>query len=584
MHHTAARRPATTLVALLVAVSVAWLLPAVSAYAVVEVPTLVQDTVGFERADGLRAASAGSVLAQESGVVEPDTAFSMVAAEAPLGAVVEVAVRNPDGSWQDYQQLPPGDDHRADEDVEDVTVRDVGELVWTEPVFVDHGTALRVRVTGADPASVSATVMDAHGRSGAPTTKVRVPAAQALAQEADASGAVPRPEIVSRQMWGANAPKEPNKYATAEWYRDDYESPDPYVDPGAENDVVGAGVMHHTAGANAYSADEVAGIIRGIQRFHQDSRGWNDIGYNFLVDRFGRVWEGRAGGVDRAVIGAHAGGWNTTSFGVAVMGNFTEGNAVPGAAMDASVALLAWKFDLHGIDPHGQHTWPNDGTRRTLIGHTDVTATACPGDIHELIPTLRDRVAQAMAGVAEPEPEPVDESPFVDVDPAGVHAEAIFELYDRGAALACRTDHYCPARAATRADVAGIVARGLGLTPVSGTSDFSDVDPKDLEAPWITALSRAGYIQGYGDGTFRPRDQVTRAEAAAILGRSLGLHPLAGESFGDVDPGSPFSPWIHALLEVGVTAGCADGVYCPTNSVNRGEMASFVRRGIGTQG
>ena|GEM_PF-3640460 len=578
MHHPSARRPATTLVALLVAMSVAWLLPAVSAYAVVEVPTIVQDTVGFERAPGLRAASAGSVLARESDVVEPAADFSMVAAQAPEGAVVEVAVRNPDGSWQAYQQLPPGQDHRADEDEQDP---DTPGMHWTEPVFVDHGTALKVRVTGADPASVTATVMDAHGRSGAASTKVRVPAAQALAQEADATGAgVPRPEIVSRQMWGANSPREDIKYATAEWYRDDYESPDPYVDPGRQNDLVGAGVMHHTAGSNAYSADEVSGIIRGIQRFHQDSRGWNDIGYNFLVDRFGRIWEGRAGGVDRAVIGAHAGGWNTSSFGVAVMGNFTNGNAVPGASMNAAVELLAWKFDLHGIDPIGRHTWPNGGTRPTLIGHTDVTSTACPGDIHDLLPQLRERVAQAMFV----EPEPVDEGPFLDVDPQGVHAEAIFQLYEQGAALACRDGHYCPSRAATRADVAGIVARGLGLIPISGESDFSDVSPKDLEAPWITALSRAGYINGYGDGTFRPSDQVTRAEAAAILGRSIGLRPLRFDMFDDVDPLSPFSPWIHALLEVEVTRGCGEGVYCPASSVNRGEMASFVLRGIAVRG
>ena len=90
-------------------------------------------------------------------------------------------------------------------------------------------------------------------------------------------------------------------------------------------------VVHHTAGTNDYSPAQAAAILRGIELYHVKSNGWNDIGYNFLVDRYGTVYEGRAGGVDRNVIGAHALGFNTGSVGVAVMGTFTSARGAGGS-------------------------------------------------------------------------------------------------------------------------------------------------------------------------------------------------------------------------------------------------------------
>ena len=79
--------------------------------------------------------------------------------------------------------------------------------------------------------------------------------------------------------------------------------------------------VHHTDTPNGYTLDDVPAILRSIQTYHVRSNGWNDIGYNFLVDAYGRIFEGRAGGIDRPVIGAHTGGFNTGSVGIAVLGD-----------------------------------------------------------------------------------------------------------------------------------------------------------------------------------------------------------------------------------------------------------------------
>ena len=89
-------------------------------------------------------------------------------------------------------------------------------------------------------------------------------------------------------------------------------------------------------------------LLRGIYAYHTQSRGWRDIGYNFLVDRFGRIWEGRYGGVDRAVVGAHTLGYNEVSFAMSAIGNFDIA-APPQAVLDAYARLFAWKLSLYNI-------------------------------------------------------------------------------------------------------------------------------------------------------------------------------------------------------------------------------------------
>jgi hypothetical protein len=153
---------------------------------------------------------------------------------------------------------------------------------------------------------------------------------------------------------------------------------------------VRAAYVHHTVNINDYSRTEAPQVVLGICRYHRNTNGWNDIGYNFLVDRFGTLYEGRAGGVGAAVVGAQAEGFNSYSTGIANIGTFSS---VPQseAALDAMARLIRWKLPLHGYPTSGTAvmTSAGGGTNRypsgtavrvpRVLGHRDTNATECPG-------------------------------------------------------------------------------------------------------------------------------------------------------------------------------------------------------------
>ena len=162
-------------------------------------------------------------------------------------------------------------------------------------------------------------------------------------------------------------------------------------------------VVHHTAGTNDYTRAQSAAIVRGIELYHVLGNGWNDIGYNFLVDRFGTVYEGRGGGVDQNIVGAHAQGFNVGTVGAALIGNFDS--ATPTAAQqNALVRLLAWRLDVAHVDPESRVLYTSGGnykfhagrvvTLRAISGHRDTGPTECPGArAYALLPALTRRVA-----------------------------------------------------------------------------------------------------------------------------------------------------------------------------------------------
>jgi hypothetical protein len=191
------------------------------------------------------------------------------------------------------------------------------------------------------------------------------------------------PPIIPRASWGADESirRAPPAYA----------------------DAIHFAVVHHTAGSNNYTAAQSAAIVRGIEIYHVEGNGWNDIGYNLLVDKYGQVFEGRYGGVDRPVVGAHAEGFNTGSVGVAVIGDYTA-TQLPAAARKALEQVLAWRLDLAHIDPLSTFQWASGGNARfpkgvpvllrAIGGHRDTGYTDCPGNaLYAELPQIAKDVA-----------------------------------------------------------------------------------------------------------------------------------------------------------------------------------------------
>jgi len=194
----------------------------------------------------------------------------------------------------------------------------------------------------------------------------------------------PRPRIVTRRGWGAN------EKLREQWF--------------GYTSKVKAAFVHHTASGNGYRCAQAPSVIRGIYRYHVVSMGWRDIGYNFLVDKCGNIYEGRAGGVAKPVMGAHTLGFNTNSMGIAVLGSY--GATKPSAASLTAIArLTAWKLGLHGANPRGKTYLKSGGGNlyrkgknvrlNVISGHRDGFATECPGrKLYGKLGTVRKAAAR----------------------------------------------------------------------------------------------------------------------------------------------------------------------------------------------
>ncbi|MFJ8577756.1 N-acetylmuramoyl-L-alanine amidase [Micromonospora sp. NPDC093277] len=172
--------------------------------------------------------------------------------------------------------------------------------------------------------------------------------------------------------------------------------------------------VHHTAGANSYSCADSAAIVRSIEVYHIKSNGWSDIGYNFLVDKCGVVFEGRKGGIDKPVTGAHTYGFNTDTAAIAVLGDYRT-TGVPTVALDAIAVVAAYKLGQYGNDPLGKVTLTSGVEGKYHLGqqvvfnriggHRDAVATECPGDtLYGQLGTIRSKTANVygltISGVA----------------------------------------------------------------------------------------------------------------------------------------------------------------------------------------
>jgi hypothetical protein len=280
------------------------------------------------------------------------------------------------GEWQDWQTLPPLHDLPDPGSEESTTVAGT-DLVW-----IGAADGIQVDVSQARPDDLTLVLLH----------PAQLPSTTALAQRSGSSSErmrqrVPRPELRLRRDWGA---------------RRRWRSGDP-----SYNNTIRQVHVHHTVNSNSYSRADVPGLIRGMYRYHTKNLGWSDLGYNFLVDRFGRIWVGRAGGARRPVRGAHTLGFNGTSVGVSVIGNFET--TKPNRKVVRSVAALAaWKLDRYGRNPRGRTRITSEGSdnypagRRVRLpvidGHRDTNDTACPGRyLYEALPRIRRRAKRIMA-------------------------------------------------------------------------------------------------------------------------------------------------------------------------------------------
>lgn len=284
--------------------------------------------------------------------LSPPRRFDMLAAHWIGSGSVEYRTRTTAGAWRAWRTA--GADDRSGR------WRD-GDLDWTGPsiraAFRIHGDVRRLRSY---------------------EIQSRVLAAPVRMTETAGS-----PVLVTRAEWRANEEIVRARPVIASRLR--------------------LAVVHHTAGTNDYTRAQSAAIVRGIELYHVLGNGWNDIGYNFLVDRFGTVYEGRGGGIDQNVVGAHAEGFNVGTVGVAMIGNFGSTSPTP-AQQGALVRLLAWRLDVAHVDPQSRVLYTSGGNYkfhagrvvalRVISGHRDTGPTECPGTrAYALLPALTRRVA-----------------------------------------------------------------------------------------------------------------------------------------------------------------------------------------------
>ena len=376
----------------------------------------------------------GSKLRSESGTNSPDPqTIRVVSGIEPVTGFATVGVTWADGQgidddevllelrtrddkvWSGWQEMHADADHAPDPGAEGSKVR-----AGTDAVVVGDVDDVQVRVTSTDgttPQELALAIVD-PGEDVAPVEAApaidtgeldagTTPAAtysgdEAVLQSMPAArmAVAPKPQIFSRAQWGAD-----------ERLRDK---------SSLHYGEIQAGFVHHTVNANSYTKEQVPSIMRGIYAYHTQSRGWSDVGYNFLVDRFGQIWEGRYGGVDRPVVGAHTLGYNEEAFAMSAIGNFEE--AQPSAAMlEAYSALFAWKLSLHDIAADDPKRWVDDRYLPAINGHRDAGSTACPGKyLYAKLPEIRKRAAAIQDGAEPTEPpEPVGPGAPLDANLSG---------------------------------------------------------------------------------------------------------------------------------------------------------------------
>jgi hypothetical protein len=342
----------------------------------------VPDPVEFEAAVPVLSSTSGvaaarSARARVSRVIRPGRRFNLVGLTWHGGTVSSLSfrVRRDGDRWSRWVAVGSGGDDGPDRGGREFRrTQRTSNPLWA-------GDADELQLTAVSGRGVRAMRLHFVNTKGTATPRARL---RTRLRRAATAADTSQPAIVPRAQWASD--KCPPRAAPI------------YGE-------VKLAFIHHTVSANDYGPEDSAAMVLGICRYHRNTNGWNDIGYNFLVDRYGTIFEGRAGGISEAVVGAQAQGYNSSSTGIASLGTFSSDGQTE-AGLGAIARLLSWKLAVHGVPPTGtvQVTSGGGATNRypagsrptfaRISGHRDGDATACPGDgLYAQLPRLRAMVA-----------------------------------------------------------------------------------------------------------------------------------------------------------------------------------------------
>ncbi|MEV8128345.1 N-acetylmuramoyl-L-alanine amidase [Streptomyces sp. NPDC085944] len=303
------------------------------------------------------------------------------------------------GAWSGWRELETHNaDHAADPGTPESTSGRVRGA--TAPLWVGESDGVEVRVRAEDapaaartapavprlPTGLRLELVDPGEDAPPPANRARSEATEPAvlpAGQKTRPHAGPRPRITTRHGWGADEKLRQKGFVYTK--------------------KVKAAFVHHSDTGNNYRCSQAPSVIRGIYRYHVKSMGWRDLGYNFLVDKCGNVYEGRAGGVSKPVLGAHTLGFNSNSTGIAVLGTYSS-KKPSSAALKAIARLTAWKVGLYGMNPRGKTYLKSGGGNlypkgrkvrlNVISGHRDGFATNCPGKrLYAKLGTARAKAA-----------------------------------------------------------------------------------------------------------------------------------------------------------------------------------------------
>ena len=532
--------------------------------------------------------------------------------EDPESAAVRVG---DDGeSWGPWTGIHDPEDHGPDPSSSEADM-ETGDI--SEAVYVGDARWLQFRITGS-PRDLEVAYVDTTGRSRSLAQRFEALVDRLQFGRLDVAVAAPdQPDVVPRSEWGGDQCRAANGGAEVEYH-----------------DGVRLMFVHHTlhsADSNGYEAEEVADLLYAICSFHVGVRGWSDIGYNALVDKFGRVWEGRAGGLAQSVIGAHTSGFNSYSTGVAFIGDYRQ--VVPSEASEqALIDFAAWRLDIEHVDPRSSMTLESLGSSRwekgvsvtmpALAGHRDASLTVCPGDgIQYRLGGWAEQIALTGGAKIYGDWHQIDLVPGSQVDGYEPTDFPFYFSEQMSWALAIVDSKGTEVFSQTGVGIEGSVTWAGTLddmplpggdytmhleavpssgapTPRPATFDFSlgsfkppfADDEGSIHESDIGLISALGITTGCGPELFCPGQRLARWQMALFLTR---LHDVAGFALpADVDQGftdvvglpPEYQTAINQLAQLGVTQGTGLESFDPQGIVSREQMALFLIRWLALAG